>query len=625
MVDPNPRPDRYGDKGPDLESVNGLIQARIDGVISRRGLMRRAAALAIAAPVVNVMLHATSDMAYGAPSQGRERALLQAAQAAGTSVPVEGPTAPEGEPKAGGVIIAGTAEEPDTLHPYLSQLVTAYDITTGIFDGLLRYDSKQQLNPALAESFAISDDGLTYTFTLRQGVKFHNGDAFGPQDVVNSWKMLMDKDFAAISNLGWDHITDIKTPDDKTVVMETKEIYAPFISYVGGDNGSVICPSSEMAKGVQAFKTEFGRQRIIGTGPVTFKEWVPKQQIVVEKNADYWGTPAHLDSVTIRVIPDDSTQLVQLRTGEIQMVGGAGALGALRVDEALGIDGVTVLEHPSPGWSHLDLKHVFFLRHPDVRQALDFATPSQDIVEKLLKGRAVRSMADQQPGTWAYNDKLEGRPYDIEKAKALFAEAGLTQNAEGIWEGKVPTDDPMVLDGEVKPLEIELWGVAGGAEGQQIIQIIAQSWGQAGCEDHLQLPGCLHALGSRGLPVAAGHDDRLPLLLVQRQRPGRHVLLALLPDPGQPDRLWRQRHRLFPSVQLPGGDRRADRRLAQGDGPGEAQGDYSQIQDLLHDQVPVDLPLLGQGVPGESRTNIGGFWPSAFNRMLWNVQDWYLV
>src|SRR3954464_2268073 len=100
MVDPTARRDRYADKAPDLESVNGLIQARIDGVISRRELVRRAAALAIAAPVVGVMLHATSDMAYGAPSQGRDRALLLAAQTAST-VPADAPTKPEGEPKAG--------------------------------------------------------------------------------------------------------------------------------------------------------------------------------------------------------------------------------------------------------------------------------------------------------------------------------------------------------------------------------------------------------------------------------------------------------------------------------------------------------------------------------------------
>src|SRR3954464_14338123 len=100
MVELAPRPDRYRDTSPDLDSVNGLIQARIDGVISRRELIRRAAMLAVAAPVVGVMLHATSDMAYGAPSQGRDRALLLAAQTAST-VPADAPTKPEGEPKAG--------------------------------------------------------------------------------------------------------------------------------------------------------------------------------------------------------------------------------------------------------------------------------------------------------------------------------------------------------------------------------------------------------------------------------------------------------------------------------------------------------------------------------------------
>src|SRR4051812_22163317 len=84
MVELTPRPDRYRDRSPDLDSVNGLIQARIDGVISRRQLIRRAAALAIAAPVVGVMLHATSDLAYGAPSSGRANALWRLAQDGGT-------------------------------------------------------------------------------------------------------------------------------------------------------------------------------------------------------------------------------------------------------------------------------------------------------------------------------------------------------------------------------------------------------------------------------------------------------------------------------------------------------------------------------------------------------------
>ena len=78
----------------------------------------------------------------------------------------------------------------------------------------MRYDSTQALIPALATEFGISDDGLTYTFTLREGVKFHNGDAFGPQDVIDTWNMIMNQDFAAFSTLGWDKITELTSPDD---------------------------------------------------------------------------------------------------------------------------------------------------------------------------------------------------------------------------------------------------------------------------------------------------------------------------------------------------------------------------------------------------------------------------
>lgn len=623
MVNPLSRSDRYGDAGPDLESVNGLIQARIDGVISRRDLIRRATALAIAAPVVGVMLHATSDLANGAPSQGRERTLLRAAQGNST-VPADAPTAPEGEPQTGGTIIIGTNEEPDTLNPYLTQLVTGSDITTGVFDPLMRYDSNQALVPALAEEFAISDDGLTYTFTLRQGVKFHNGDAFGPQDVIDTWKMIMNEDFSAFQTLGWDKITDITAPDDHTVVIATSEVYAPFLTYVATDNSSVISPVSELAKGPEVFKTEFGRTRLIGTGPVKFTEWKSKQQITLDKNADYWGTPMHLDKVLVNFLPDDNTQLVQLRTGEIQAAVGSGSLSSLRVDEALGIDGLVVLEHPSPGWSHLDLKHVFFLRHPAVRQALDFATPSQDIVDKLLKGRAVVSVADQQPGTWAYNPDIQPRPFDVEKAKETLSGIGLTQNAEGFWEGKVPTEDPMVLDGETKVLEVELWGIAGDTSQQQIIQVIEQAWKQAGIKatSHFQdvstlwgpegyqwnpdtMTACLYAWFNGNDPddMFYWHSSQIP---DSPTGSGGNALAYF-----HPFNFQKEIDELTESgVQETDQEKRKEI--------------YFKIQELLHDQVPVIFISWGKSFPA-LRNNIGGFWPSAFNRMLWNVQDWYLV
>jgi peptide/nickel transport system substrate-binding protein len=623
MVDLIPRPDRYGERGPDLESVNGLVQARIDGAITRRELIRRAAALGIAAPVVGVMLHATSDIAFGVPTQGRSRSQRALAQASGT-VPADAPTAPDGEPRAGGTVTVGTTDEPDTLNPYITQLVGGSDITTGVMDTLMRYDSTQQLYPALAESFTISDDGLAYTFTLREGVTFHNGDAFGPQDVIETWKMVMNPDFAAYTTVGWDKVTDITSPDERTVVMQTSEVFSPFLSYVATENGSAISPASELAAGPETFKSEFGRQRLIGTGPVKFVEWIPKQQVVLEKNAEYWGEPVRLDRVILRFMPDDSTQLVQLRTGEIQAAIGAGSLGALRVDEALGIEGVTILEHPSPGWSHLDLKHVFFLRHPLVRQALDFATPSQDIVDKLLKGRAIRSFADQQPGTWAYHTELEGRPFDIEQAKALFAEAGLTQNADGIWSGKVPTEDPLVLDGEERELAIELWGIAGDSQQQQIFQVIEQAWGQAGVRtsSHFQdistlwgpegyqwvpdtMTACLYAWYNGNDPddLAYWHSSQIP----DSPTGSGYNAIAYFHEFNFQDEI----------------DALTEQAAAETDQEAR-KAIYWQIQELLHEQVPVIFIYWSKSFPAV-RDNIGGFWPSAFNRMLWNVQDWYLV
>jgi peptide/nickel transport system substrate-binding protein len=623
MVDLIPRPDRYRDRAPDLETINGLIQARIDGVISRRELIRRSAALAIAAPVVGVMLHATSDMAFGAPSQGRTRSLARLAQG-GSTVPADAPTSPEGEPKQGGSVTVGAIGEPDTLNPYLTQLVAGSDITTGVMDPLMRYDSTQSLIPALAESFVISDDGLTYTFSLREGVTFHNGDAFGPQDVIDTWKMVMNEEFAAYTTVGWDKITDITAPDDRTVVMETDEVFAPFLTYVATENSSVISPVSELALGPEKFKTEFGRQRLIGTGSVKFVEWTSKQHVVLEKFADYWGEPAKLDQIIIRFIPDDSTQLVQLRTGEIQMAIGASSLGPLRVDEALGIEGVTILEHPSPSWSHLDLKHVFFLRHPLVRQALDFATPSQDIGDKLLKGRAIRSVADQQPGTWAFNPNIEGRPFDIEQAKALLAEAGLTQNADGNWEGKVPTDDPLVLDGEVRTFEMELWGISGEAQQQQTIQVIEQAWNQAGIKTTANFQDISTLWGPEGYQWVPDTMTACLYSWYNGNDPDDLIYWHSSQIPDSPTGSGYNAIAYFHEFNFQEEiDTLTEQAAAETDqDPRKAL--YWQIQELLHEQVPVIFISWAKEFPA-LRNNIGGFWPSAFNRMLWNVQEWYLV
>src|SRR5215213_3937547 len=617
MVDLIPRPDRYRDQAPDLDSVNGLIQARIDGVISRRELIRRAAGLAIAAPVVGVMLHATSDMAYGAPSSGRANTLRRLAQDGGT-VPADAPTAPEGEAKAGGTVTVGSNEEPDTLHPYITQLVTSSDVVYGILDGLHTYDSKQQLIPRLAESFEVSDEGLTYSFTLREGVKFHNGDDFSGDDVVAVWKIIMNPDFGAFAQNGWDKIDDI-TVDGNQLVITTKEVFAPFMSYVGVER---IAPKSAVDAGVDSFKQEYGRAPI-GTGPFKFVEWKAKEQIVVEKFADYWGELAHLDKIVYRIVPDDNTLLVQLRTGELQLVGGAAALTATRVEEALGIQDVVVLEHGSQAWAHIDLKHWDHLRMTKVRQALDFATPSQDMIDKLLKGRALPSVADQAPGSWAFNPDIPPRPYDLEQAKALLAEAGLKPGAGGVLEGPVPTEDPNVGDGEVKPLDIELWFTSGNTESERICQVVAQSWNSIGVKTTVlnqdistiwglegyqfteKMTGCLYSWNNSNDPSDKfyWHSEEIP------DSPT-----------GTGGNITAYFHEYSFQKQVDELTVAADATTDQE----ERKKIFWQIQELLHEEVPVIFIYWEKQFP-VAAPNLGGYWPSPFNYLTWNANEWYLT
>ncbi|MCC6314620.1 MAG: ABC transporter substrate-binding protein [Thermomicrobiales bacterium] len=608
MIDPISRPDRFAaGAAPEPRTLDELVQARIDGRLSRRGLLRRAVALGFAAPVIGVMLHAAGDVAAAAPARQDKQ-----------PIPVTGPTKPAGEAQTGGTVTVGSNSEPDTLHPYITQLVAASDVIWGMMDGLFTYDSEQKLAPRLATAYSISDDGLTYTFTLREGVSFHNGDAFTGEDVVNSWKIIMNPDFGAFNQNGWDKIDDI-TVDGSTVTMRTTEVYAPFLSYVADTR---ICPSSAIAKGVDVFKQEFGRAPI-GTGPFTFGEWRAKEQITLDKFDGYWGEPAHLDRIIYRIVPDDNTLMVQLRTGEVQACGSGAGIPPTRVDEALGFDTIDVLQHATLGWNHIDLKNVDFIRMTKVRQALDFATPSKDIIEKLLKGRALPSVADQAPGSWAFDPDIQPRPYDLEQAKQLLAEAGLTPGDGGVLQGKIPTDDPQVGDGEVKPFEIELWFVSGNTDNERIAQVVAQSWNSLGVKTTVKNQDISTIWGPEGYQFTPqmtgalfgwfnGNDPTDAYYWNSSQIPSTPT--------GSGGNLPAYFHHYNFQEEI-------DKLTTAGDATTDQEARkqiYFQIQELLHEEVPVIFIDWEVAFPGVAK-NIGGFWPSAFNYLLWNAGEWYLT
>lgn len=593
--------------------LNALIEARLTGRISRRELVRRAGALGLGTALTGVLLHATSDAAFGA--QATPEATPDETDEAddppprARTVPIREVIKPPGEARQGGTLVIGSTEEPDTLNPYLTQTTAGVDILSGVMEGLLFYDSEQQLRPALAWSFAISDDGLTYTFTLRSDVVFHNGDRFTADDVIATWRMIMNPEAGAISQLGWELIDAIDAPEPDTVVMRTRTVYAPFLSYVAG--GTPIAPATALADGPGAFTAGFGRNPI-GTGPLAFVDWSPGERIVLERNADYWGKTPRLERVIYRIAADEETHLNRMRDGEVQVLAGAGSLRAPRVEAALALPDVTVSEHLSQTWMHLDLKHVDFLRENPVRRALDFATPTERIIDEVLDGRAVRALGDQAPGTWAFNRSVRARPYDPEKAAQLLDEVGLALDADG----------RRARGG--KPFEVELWGIAGDRTAERVLPLIADSWSALGVATATRFGDAGTIWGTQGYQFT----DRMTACFYGWS------------NENDPDDLYYWHSRSIPSSPgaTNGGNLPAfffdfnfqdkiddlTTRAVATLNEDERKELYDQIQGLLYAEVPVIFLYWELHFPVIA-DNVGGLWPSAFNGVLWNVQNWYLT
>jgi peptide/nickel transport system substrate-binding protein len=357
-------------------------------------------------------------------------------------------------------LVIGSVEEPDTLNPHKAALFTSFKIAYGILEPLVNVDKDLTAVPGLAESWESSPDGKAYTFRLRKGVKWHDGRPFTSSDVVATWKLVMNPDFGAFFTLGFDKITAIETPDDYTAVIKLSEVYAPFLIVVGN---ALIVPA-HLTANLEAFKGDFGRKPV-GTGPFRFVQWDSARQIVLERNADYAHGVPGIARIIYKFVPDTNTLITQLRTGEVHMADSLGAADYANIKDLPNSD-VRLLTGLT--YHHIDLKNIGALMDKRVRQALDFATPKQQIVDQLLKGLGQVAVADQSPVTPTYNPTIQPRPYDLEKAADLLRQAGFVKGSDGM----------LTKSGEA--LQIDYWTPAGDQTAKQVGDAIAASWQKLG-------------------------------------------------------------------------------------------------------------------------------------------------
>ncbi|SET71520.1 peptide/nickel transport system substrate-binding protein [Salinibacillus kushneri] len=358
------------------------------------------------------------------------------------------------------------------LDPITTTEGETFRVTKNIFETLLNYGEQDTtIQPGLAKEWEVSDDGLTYTFQLEEGVKFHDGTDFNAEAVVYNFERWMNGDaeefpyytmFGGYKGDEGHVIESVEATGEYEVVFTLKRPQAPFLKNLAMSPFGIASPSALDEMGAEEFN-----QNPVGTGPFKFVEWAREERIVLEKFNDYWkdGLPK-LEEVVYTVIPDNSARLNALKTGEVDLIDGLNPSDIQQVEDDSNLQ---VIERPSMnvGYLGMTVNRDNPLSNKTVRQALSHAVPKQEIIDAFYAGYAEPAKTVMPPSIQGYNDEIEDYEYDPEKAKELLAEAGYEDGFEfDLWYMPVPR--PYI------------------PEGEKIAEVIQQSFAEIGVTANLQ-------------------------------------------------------------------------------------------------------------------------------------------
>ena len=319
-------------------------------------------------------------------------------------------TSSSGEAITGGELVVGISQDlGDSLDPYQLTAAGTREVLFNIYEGLVKANASGAYVPAVASESSVSEDGLTYTFPLREGVLFHNGQAVTPDDVVYSFETCAETTVDTALAAALSAVQDISA-EGSTVTITLDEPNPDFLSYVG------------MVSIVPAGYDEQSTSPV-GTGPFRFVSRSVQENLIMENFADYWGEKAYLDKVTFKIFEDANALM--------------SALGAESVDMAvhLTIDQVNTLN--TGAYTTLEgtmnLVQALYLNHAEapfdnekVRQAMCYAVDVDEILSLTSEGHGAKLGTSIYPAFTKYFDESlnDAYPHDVEKAKQLLAEAG---------------------------------------------------------------------------------------------------------------------------------------------------------------------------------------------------------
>ena len=321
-----------------------------------------------------------------------------------------------GAPRAALAADAGAADaftmavsvDPDGLDPQRTAAASTFQITSNIYDSLLTVNPAGEVQPGLAQSWDVSEDGKTITFALRSGVTFTNGHACDADAVVASLARLQDDDAPRKDDYAG---FTFSAKDESTVVVTMDELNVAALS-------DFAYPWSAI---VDASCADTLRSQPVGTGPFKLESWTPQQGLELVANEGYWGEAPHVARVSVKEIPDATSQVASLRAGEIDFLWlSADQVAAFRNDPAY-----TVVSEPMNGVQLMAMNLANeALSDARVRQAINHAVDKQALVDTVWWGEGSKIGSHYPVGLPEYVDTNDVYPYDPDKARSLLAEAG---------------------------------------------------------------------------------------------------------------------------------------------------------------------------------------------------------
>jgi peptide/nickel transport system substrate-binding protein len=361
-------------------------------------------------------------------------------------------------PVSGDAIVEGTIGEASTLIPILATDSASHAVAGQIYNGLVKYDKNLAIVGDLAESFDISNDGLTITFHLRHGVKWHDGAPFTSRDVLYTYRVIIDPKTPTAYAEDFKQVKSLAAPDDYTIRVTYGSPFAPALASWGTN----ILPA-HLLTGQDITKSPLARKPV-GTGPYIFKEWIAGQKIVLEANPVYFEGRPYIDRYIYRIIPDTSTMYMELKAGAIDLMSLTPVQYARQTTSQRFTAQFNKFRYPSSGYLYMG----YNLRHPlfgdkRIRQAITAAINKDELIHGVLFGMGQKAHGPIVPGRWAYNPNIKDIAYNPKYAAELLAQAGWKdKNADGI----------LVKDG--KPFQFTILTNQGNQQRLLSAQIIQQ-------------------------------------------------------------------------------------------------------------------------------------------------------